>query len=178
MKKNGFTILESIVAIAILSLSISGVFSAVQQSLAQSTISKEEVQAFYLAQEAVEIIRNKRDSNQLAVINGTPASWLSGIAENADDPCYFGKTCEVDATGPSNKYLFSCSGSWNSCDNLKQDTDTFLFNYATGNTTHFKREIQIEQMNANEVAIIVRISWDNGGSSREFKIKTLLFNWL
>lgn len=177
--KRGFTILESIVAILVLSLSISGVFSAVQQSLSQTTIAKDEVRAFYLAQEAVELIRNKRDANRLSSINGPMVTWLSGIAAVANDPCYFGKTCRVDATGPGGTYLYSCGGGWGSCDVLRQNATTFLYGYdGSWPATNFKREIQLEQINTDEVSVTVRVSWDKGIISREFKAKTSLFNWI
>ncbi|MEK7669448.1 MAG: type II secretion system protein [Patescibacteria group bacterium] len=179
-KQAGFTVLESIVAIMVLSLSISGAFSAVQQSLSQSIIAKDEIKAFYLAQEAIEIIRNKRDTNQLSIISTGSGNWLDGISALAGDSCYFGKTCRADATGPNNIYLYSCSGSWDSCEILRQDSTTFLYNYdANDPTTNFKREIQIESINANEVAVTVRIIWTKGLIiTREFKVKTSLFNWI
>jgi type II secretory pathway pseudopilin PulG len=183
----GFTVLESIVAILILSLSISGVFSSVQQSLSQAAIAKDEVKAFYLAQEAIEIIRNKRDANQLnRVLNGSSNTWLYGIAQDASDPCYFGKTCQADANPPYFPSLTYCGNSWESCtQNLKQDSNTFLYGYVTGGTTNFKREMQIEPVsydtdgNLVEVAIIVHVSWTKGSLPlMEFKAKTLLFNWI
>jgi len=173
----GFTVLESIVAIFILSLSISGVFSSVQQSLSQTTIARDEVKAFYLAQEAVELIRNKRDGNQLErIINSSSNTWLFGISANVADPCYFGKVCQVDAVSTSFVY---CGVSWGSCPVLRQSPSTFLYSYDVSSpATNFKREIQIESISATEIAVTVRISWTKGVSTREFKAKTHLFNWI
>ncbi len=181
--QKGFTILESIVAIMILSLSISGVFSAIQQSLSQSIIAKDEVKAFYLAQEAIEVIRNKRDANQLYKIENpsTSNTWLTGISKDVGDPCSFGKVCQVDATST---YLdlsltYCNSSSWGSCENLRQDSTTFLYSYdGSDPEINFKREVKIESINANEVAVTVRVSWTKGVVTREFKVKTLLFNWI
>jgi len=180
--KKGFTILESIVAIFILSLSISGAFSAVQQSLSQSIIAKDEVKASYLAQEAIEIIKNKRDSNQLdRIIDNSTNSWLFGISESPADSCFFGKTCRVDATSFN---FVDCGGGWDSCPNINQDSATFLYSYGAFPVTNFKREIQIERVqddtfgNPIEVAVIVRVSWTKGLVTREFKVKTYLFNWI
>ena len=39
-------------------------------------------------------------------------------------------------------------------------------------------EVKIESINANEVAVTVRVSWTKGVVTREFKVKTLLFNWI
>lgn len=177
-KQNGFTILESIIAIFVLSLSISGAFSAVQQSLSQSIISKDEIKAFYLAQEAIEMIRNKRDANQLYKIANpsTSNTWLYGISQNSiTDPCYFGKICKTDVVSNSLSY---CGASWGSCSVLNQDTSSFLYSYGAYPATRYKREIQIESVNADEIAVIVRISWTKGIISKEFKVKTHLFNWI
>ncbi|MFA6270591.1 MAG: type II secretion system protein [Candidatus Paceibacterota bacterium] len=174
----GFTILESIVAIAVLSLSVSGAFSAVTQSLSQATIAKDEVKAFYLAQEAIEVIRNKRDANQLSLLNTGSGFWLAGIAQYDTDPCYFEKVCQIDANPIPPTLVYCNSSSWGSCAYLKQNPTTFMYNYTTGTATNFKREIKIESVNANEVAIIVRVSWTKGIITREFKIKSYLFNWI
>ena len=174
-KQAGFTILESIIAILVLSLSISGVFSAVQQSLSQSIISKDEVKAFYLAQEAIEIIKNKKDSNKIAGLNDPSITWLDDITDASD--CPFGSVCKVDARATDKIQI--CGVNWGDCPVLKQDSTTFLFNYTSGNDTNFKREIQIESINANEIAVIVRISWTKGSLiTREFKVKTILTNWI
>lgn len=197
--QRGFTVLESIVAIFVLSLSISGAFTAIQQSLSQSIIAKDEVKAFYLAQEAIEIIRNKRDANQLIRINTGTGHWLRGIAENGADPCYFNpspdfpKVCRVDAFDLSLNYCGS--NAWGSCPLLNQDQDTnlsnptaYLYGYQTGPTwkpTNFRREIQIERVqndasgNPIEIAVTVRISWTKGSLLLPFvfEAKTHLFNW-
>ena len=177
MKNRGFTILETIIAVLVLSLAISGVFSAVQQGLSQAIIAKDEVRAFYLAQEAIEIIRNKRDVNQLNItINGSPNSWLFGIAQEATDNCYFGKICRADV---SNMSLAYCGNAWGSCENLRQHPTEFRYGYDSGwPVTNFKREIQIESVNANEITVTVRVSWTKGLISQEFKAKTHLFNWI
>jgi prepilin-type N-terminal cleavage/methylation domain-containing protein len=173
----GFTILESIVAIFILSMSVSGVFSSVQQSLYQAAIAKDEVKAFYLAQEAIEIIRNKRDNNQLIKISTGAGGWLDGITSS----CPFGRTCTVDAA--VGFPIVNCGVNWGSCtQNLKQDTtNTLRYGYnSSWFGTAFKREIQIELVrndeygNPVEIAITVEVSW-NGG---KFKVKTHLFNWI
>lgn len=177
--QKGFTVLESIVAILILSISISGVFAAVQQGLSQNTMAKDQIKAFYLAQEAVEILRNRRDNNQLYIIDSFDVDehWLSGIAENSGDPCYFDKVCRADATNMS---LASCGTktSGATCPNLKQDSTSLLYGYSSGSNTNFRREIELEQINANEVEVTVTVTWTKGIFQREFSSKTHLFNWV
>ncbi len=176
-KQKGFTVLESIVAIFVLSLVISGVFTAVQTSLTQASITKDEVKAFYLAQEAIEIIRNKRDSNQLIRIAGLPSVWLTGISEAAADPCYFGKVCRMEVSAPT--VFTNCGNSWNTCPNLRQNSTSNLLGYNGAWTlTNLKREVMFESINANEIAVIIRVTWTRGTRTFEFKVKTHLLNWI
>ena len=49
--KKGFTIIESLVAISILTLAITGATSAIQAGISSYTFSKDQIIAFYLAQE-------------------------------------------------------------------------------------------------------------------------------
>lgn len=171
--RHGFTVLEAIVAIALLSVSISGVFTSVQRGLSQSVSAKDEVKAFYLAQEAVEMIRNIRDANQLnRIVSNPSATWLDGITSN----CPFNRVCSVDVT----TFAFvNCGATWGSCpQNLRQHPSTFLYSYTSGNTTNFKREIQIEQVNSTEISVTVQVSWTQGATTRQFKAKTHLFNWI
>jgi prepilin-type N-terminal cleavage/methylation domain-containing protein len=179
--QKGFTILESIVAIFILSMSISGVFAAISQSLRQTTIAKDEIRAFYLAQEAVDAVRNRRDINQLTRVKTGTGDWLDGITQGVDS-CPFStaaikNSCTIDGT---NLQIFNCGPSdWDVCPVLNQDPVNFLYGYnSSWVPTGFRREIQFEYINENEIAITVRIAWNAGIISREFEVKTTLFNWL
>src|SRR5882724_6625079 len=64
----GFTLVETMVAISILSLSILATFTAVQLGISKSLYAKDQITAFYLGQEAFEALQNVRDQNGLANI--------------------------------------------------------------------------------------------------------------
>lgn len=162
--KKAFTLVETLVAISILSLSILGTFTAVQGGLQKSMYTKEQTTAFYLAQEAMEYIRNIRDQNAIKSINsissgGGYTDWLTGLSANSSDPCYFGNVCAIDS--PSNSVFF-CGTTAGSCPVLKQDTQTSLFGYNFSWTdTHFKREITLQNVKAGkEFMATVNVSWD------------------
>ncbi len=170
------------VSIAILSVAILGTFTAVQSSLQNSGFAKDQVTAFYLTQEAVEYIRNIRDTNAIQNI-ATPTNWLTGLAASAGDPCYFGKTCQIDV--PNNKVTM-CPGGTGSCAVLSQDSNTALFGYAPNWTpTRFKREIQFEASPdvpyvsgvPQEVIVHVTMSWTSGSFAKSFTVDQTLFNW-
>jgi prepilin-type N-terminal cleavage/methylation domain-containing protein len=176
----GFTLVETLVAISILSLSILASFTAVSASLSQSYFAKDQVTAFYLVQEAVEYIRNVRDNNGLSNIasiaaGGSGVNWLSGISAVGTDPCWFGNYCYIDS--PSNS-IRACPnpGNFASCPYLEQNQSTGLFGYAGGTVTKFKRAVQLQQVNANEIIVTVRIDWVSGIFSKSIQVQQSLFN--
>ncbi len=175
-RNKGFTLVESLVAISILSLSILAAFTAVQGGLQDSTIVKDRITAFYLAQEAMEYIKNIRDENALHSVGGVSTNWLHGLAEVGSDPCYFGKTCKIDSPLKS---VTVCSGGFGSCPLLNQDGSTGLFGYTSGgnwSSTLFRREIQFSQISANEVLVTIKMTWTTRGQAKSFQVTEELFN--
>lgn len=175
-KKYGFTLVESLVAISILSMSIAATFTAVQSSLQNSSIAKDQTTAYYLAQEAVEIIKNKRDQNALYNIGGFSNTWLTGMSANPADPCYFGKVCRVDATEVSPNDIVYCGMSFDSCPVLNKEASG-LFRYIGGTPTIFKRGVQLREVVPGvEVEVKVNISWTSRWGPKSFEITENIFN--
>ena len=173
----GFTVLETLVAIAVLILSLTAAFSVVQSSLSISMSARDEVTAYYLAQEGIEMIRNMRDENSLY---DPVRPWLTGIAGAQSDPCYFGNYCAVDSP---NKVFVSCGVEAGGCPVLRQDRDSNSLTFgmygldSTWDETVFKREMFLEQINSNEIALTITIYWTKGSLTRQFIIHENLFNW-
>ena len=81
-KSRGLTLMETLVAIGILSVAISGPLMLSARGLIFAKYAKDQIIAFYLAQEAVEIVRNIRDGNLKAGGN-----WLDGLEQCIDHDC-------------------------------------------------------------------------------------------
>jgi hypothetical protein len=163
------------VAITILILAISGVSSALRTSISSYTLSRDQVIAFYLAQEGFEFIRNMRDENALNNRN-----WLTGIAANVGDPCYFGiapnqNVCTVDPVRSNIPILCGPPGS---CPIVRQDGTTFFYGYdPTWNATKFRRQIILSQINANEISVTVTVDWVHGSTNKQFRAQENLLSW-
>lgn len=171
MKNKGFTIVESLVAISILVVIIIGATSAIQTGISSYIFSKDQIIAFYLAQEGFEQIRSIRSDNSLNHQN-----WLTNLAANSSDPCYFGNACIIDSVGSSLPTI--CSGGPGSCPMLREDTVTGFFGYnALWPATIFRREIILTQINANEISILVTVNWSKGIVNRQFRARENLLNW-
>jgi len=174
---SGFTIVETLVSIFIIVTVVTGVFSAVQIGFSTTNTAKNQIKAFYLTQEVAEIIRHKRDGNNILSLQGTPTNWLSGIANVSGDPCYPGTTCIAEASDMS---LTSCIGvGWGICDPLRQHSTSYLYGYNSGwDQTKFTREVQIEKISDDEIIASIRIFWTQGVAQKEFKVRIHFFNWL
>lgn len=171
-RSKGFTIVESLVAIIILIFAVTGVASAIQISISSYIFSRDQIIAFYLAQEGFEQIRNIRDENRLKL----QPSWLTGIAAIPSDPCYFGKACTVDPVNSNN--AIECVGGPDDCQVLKQNVDTGFYGYEPAwSDTIFKRKIVLTRINDKEISILVTVDWSKGIVDRQFRARENLFNW-
>ena len=162
----GFTIVETLVAIVILMLAILGTTKATQTGISSYILSKDQIIAFYLAQEGFEQIRNIRDENRLK----NRQNWLTGLAANSSDPCFFGNACTVD---PINSAVPTrCSAGPGTCPILRQDATTGFFGYnASWPVTIFRREIVLTQIDAKEISILVTVNWSKGAINRQFRVR-------
>ncbi|PJE74182.1 MAG: hypothetical protein COV01_01630 [Candidatus Taylorbacteria bacterium CG10_big_fil_rev_8_21_14_0_10_41_48] len=170
----GFTLVEAMVAISILSLSITGPMIIAQKGIGSAIYARDQITAFYLAQEAVEYIRNVRDSNRI-----NQASWLSYLPT-----CLAGGTCQIDAryTDYTNESAISACLS-GTCPVLSFDTSQNFYGYGSGGSwesTRFTRDVQVTETQANKEAVIsVTVSWNTNlfAPTRTFTIKEYIYNF-
>ncbi|MBU4480158.1 type II secretion system GspH family protein [Patescibacteria group bacterium] len=148
LKSNrGFTLVETLVAITILLVSIAGPMSLSQQGLKSTRLSKNQITAFYLAQDAVEFIKNKTITNIL-----DSRSFDFGL-----NPCDPGP-CRIDTTDASTN---ACGGP---CDLLHKSPEGLYGYDGSWTETDFRRKITVTEgvANPDELLVTVEILWDNG----------------
>lgn len=81
----GFTIIETLVAIAVLMIAIAGPLSIASKSLTTALYAHDQTIASFLAQESMEIIKNARDNNVSKVTSGGAGSWLNSAYDFSTD---------------------------------------------------------------------------------------------
>lgn len=155
----GFTLIEVLVAIMMVSIAFLGIYGATVKYTQQTKQIKDTYVASLLGQEGVELVRNIRDKNWV-----TAAAWDLGLT-----------TC----TG--------CSGTTGGCQADYNDaalvaynnSSTFWINSGfydysgTGTATPYRRQICIDE-SGSVLRVVVNVYWTG---NRQTTIKEDLYNW-
>lgn len=165
-KNNGFTIIETLVAVAILMISIAGPLTIAHKGLMTAIQARDQVTASYLAQDAMEYVKNIRDNNKMAI---TPRPWLTRL-----ESCTATNHCGVNTLNDT--ILTSCSGT--SCV-LRKDTSGY--GHSSGDNTQFSRYVYIipnPAGNTAEATLVVEVRWNSGTIQNLVSYKSEIFDVL
>ncbi|MBI2618265.1 prepilin-type N-terminal cleavage/methylation domain-containing protein [Candidatus Kaiserbacteria bacterium] len=162
--QSGFTLIETLVAISILLIALTAPLTIASRGLSSAYFARDQITAFYLAQDAVEYVRNTRDQNVL-----TGSSWLSGFPDTA------GTLFTVDTTD-GDMALCPVLG----CDPIlyNQSTNFYGYNDPGALESRFTRSVSIETLGADEAVITVTVNWSTGVLNRSFSVKENILNWV
>lgn len=183
---SGFTLVETLVSVAIFSVSILGLMSVLSDGIADINYSKKKIIATYLAEEGVEYIRNMRDTYALYDIPGGQTGWAdfntklnTGDCDEVNG-CYFNNR-DVNYSAQdkpiTNLILNACTSV--SCDNapLLYDITTGMYGYS-GTDSYFKRKIKINTVSADETKVSSTVYWTQGSGTYQITFSENLFNWM
>ena len=169
----GFTLIELVISIFILSVGIIGVFNAFSIVTILTTDSTDRLTATYLAQEGMEIARNLRDTNWIQMDDyaagedvGLVPSWSNGLTNVIENDSQ--RSCENTTTGCSADFQQAPVGSAQGQGSLYLDSNGFYSTSVAGTLTKFKRKIFITPIidvdgNAEVKHILkvkTNVSWD------------------
>ena len=179
-KKQGFTLIETVFALLIISMGFLSVFSLVQDSIRATNSSINRLIAANLAQEGVEIIRNIRDS-----VYAEGDEWDTIVDDNhlnQYECLVTAKNCRVEANANYRNQLLDLNdGAF-----LKIDSITNQYNYSSGDDSIFKRWINLNQgggicsqiaTSTDCIKIDIIISWQERGNDQELEVEDYLYNW-
>jgi len=162
MKNKGFSLIEVITAIFILTVGVGGAFSLIYQTLAAVYTVRSELTASFLAQEGVEIIKNLRDNAWLESRAATSTSWLANLSDAGGD-------YEVDY---STQYLSQAAN-----DTYMEIDSNGFFNYSSGDTTNFTRTVSLSNVSTTTVSVTVTVGWETGGRDHSLEVVENITNW-
>ena len=154
-KNKGFTFIEVIIAISVITTGIVGTMLAVQKVIYATQQSYSRLTAAYLAQEGIEIVRNVRDTNWLQQ-RSVAVSWDDGLAPGNYEADY-------TVTTQENPTLTPCASpcGYENLSFLAANESDF-YNYFSSDETQFKRRITIEKPAADFLRVLVTVYWNEG----------------
>lgn len=164
-KNKGFTIIELMAAILILSFGIILVYSVFSNIIILTNSVSSRLTAIYLAQEGMEIIRNIRDDN---FINSKP--WKNGLT-GCNNGCQADYKAGTASENQINRLKHYQHGSF-----LKINSDGF-YGYDAGTDTPYRRKITIESVSNSILKVNVLVIWDYSGKSFDYETEGYLYNW-
>lgn len=193
-----FTLVEALVAISILMIAIASPMTLAQKGLSTATLSKDQMIASFLAQDAIEAVKNIRDQIAVSTVSG---DWLGDpispcVCSGADN-CNFDitplKFCTIDTTrswtigtdGSIKTFLGNVNDAKlkMSYITLPSGDKQFLkYDYTGVDNSKFTRYINIKKtstsgIGADEAVINVRVFWDSPQGVQKIDVQDYIYNY-
>ena len=185
--KRGFSIVETLVAITVLLIAVVAPMSLAADGVRAARLAQDQIVAFYLAQEGIELVKNKRDDVKLASASSAQLSNLG--------PCLYDngaggaqRYCYIDALDLS---VSPCAAD--DCPNIRRindgigTNDFYLYTYGLGaEDTKYVRTISVWYLDAagdrtetpgSEAIVEVTVSWPFVGGEKEHVVRNVLTDW-
>ncbi len=182
----GFTLIETLVAISIFSISILSMMSVLSSGISNTDYAKKKMIATYLAQEGIEYIRNMRDTYVLSRTT-SQQGWI-GFQSKIDLSCKNSNFCYFDDAKFLTSGLISDTDIYNCnilpgglCINLFYNTTTGQYGYdqINGVDSGFTRSINVTfPLDDNEIKVYSKVSWTQGSGPHSITLTEDLFNWV
>ena len=156
----GFTLIEVMVAISVLTIGIMGIYTLIPKVISITSANANRFIVSQLAREGIEVVRNIRDTNWLKnqpFDTGLTQGVNYGVQYNGDSLInnYGQVTLQLNTEG-----FYGYNGK---------------FGYSGGVDTRIKREIIIEKINNYTLNVKVKVTWP--GEDSPFEAEENLYDW-
>ncbi|MEZ4195381.1 MAG: prepilin-type N-terminal cleavage/methylation domain-containing protein [Candidatus Paceibacterota bacterium] len=186
--QSGFSLVEMLVSITILLLVIIGPMTIIARTAKSSTYATEQVQAFFLAQEGLELAQKARDDRLLSsfVTPGTP--WSDFKTDGTYANCFNGNGCGLEwhnttagalATPVSCSPVTDCRIYQKSATGRSRFTYSAVDNSVSNTPTPYTRVIKFSNTNDGKaVKVVSSVTWQTGTlvASQRVETETYLYN--
>ncbi len=176
LKNTGFTLVETLVAISIFSMSLVALMSILGSGISDTNYAKQKIIAGYLTQEGIEYIRNMRDTYVLYPANGT--TWNSFKVQltscNLGNECGFNTSLYVFPLGSN--FIKKCTSDPNIC-KVYLNNGNYNTN-SSGVDSGFTRKIWMDAVGADELKIYSKVEWTQKSGTYSIIFSENLFNWI
>ena len=155
-KKKGFTLIETLIAITILMISVAAPLSLASKGLQAANLAKNQIVAYYLAQDAYEWVKNKTDMNKAMLKTYAENGIVNGFDKCINNSCIIDTIKSPTDSSAIKRY----TGQF-----LKKNNSTKIYSYSSGNNSIFKRYVKIDKVrddgsSIDEVSVKVTVEWN------------------
>ena len=160
-KIRGFTLVETLVAVAILMIAIAGPLTIANQALTAALNSRNSMIGTYLAQDGMESLLSIKDNHVKS------NDWKSYIGTG----CTESYPCQTPIWNGSSFTVIQCTSA---CQLYKDSNDLYTYD-GSGTLSPFKRYYYLSTYDSgNEYVATVVVSWTDGTIPNEIRLQDLL----
>ncbi len=163
--KGGFNLLETIIAIAVILVGVVGVIILMGQSARSIRVASNRIIASHLAEEAIEVVVNIRDTNWIKG-NG----WRTNIPSTTKGIVDYSSTSVTETNNPAN-YCLSL-------------VDDFYIHQEPPCNTIFKRHVEVSEKSetiggeaVDFIEVRAVVEWSQQGEDRSITLVNHLYDW-
>ena len=194
--KSGLTLLETIVAIALIFAAMVGPVTLIAHALFSTSFSRNDLVAYTLAQEGIELVRAVRDNDILCGSFGSTISWDS----NPVDGTVLENFYEMDFTNSVDLICGSATintpapitRTLSTCNTVLNMNGVGKYSYGPGTPTDFIRCIKIcvptnsapcgmapdsDIPASDQMEVISTVSWTERNQQKSIMLDDRLYNW-
>lgn len=176
VNKKGFSLMEVLIAISLLLLVLIGPMQLLSQTGNSTKYATEQVSAYFLAQEAIELVHKYRDDLLLEYFrseflgSGNSINPMEMMSVDPIASCYSGTGCGVYLTDIHEVNFVTCGSSAGAEACLLRESSSSLIKYTHSTTdtipTPFIRRVEIERVpesgRVTELKVTAIVEWRTG----------------
>ena len=155
--KRGQALVESLVAVSLLTVGFLAIFSLLSRSLSLNRASTQSYIGTYLAAEGIEVIRSMVDANGLQ-----KRAWNDGFATGDYEVEYSSQSLAA-YSDPGRKLKFNPSNN--------------TYDYGGSVDTDFIRKISVQSFGPDELVVNSEVFWRTGSKQSSINLEDVFFNW-
>ncbi len=182
--KKGYSLIEVLIAVAILMLSIVGPMTIAVKSTQSAQYARQQNTAFFLAQEGISIVNTLRNNAGLGKYIGGEADAWTWIDNAALAPCKASSGCNIDFINPSLlSHVTSCAVLADCTLYFSPDIANraaYQSKVKLGEASPYRRIITLAQSpsNPDEIMVTSRVEWETNvlKGTKVVTLSTSLFN--
>jgi prepilin-type N-terminal cleavage/methylation domain-containing protein len=164
----GFTLVETLVAVLMISVVLVAVTTLMTRSLQAVTASKDFFVASKLALEGIEMVRVKRNNNLIASSPTNGIVWNSGMGNGSYSPV----STDINPLRPGNNLPGASEATL--CLNSSGRYTYSCGSISTSLQGSFRRRVTISNTTSSYALVTVTVTWNSPRSP--FTLSTVLFN--